>query len=207
MELLCNPYLLMAPFKKTQSQVATSSLPSRITNGRNCYVTPAFSRVHKKREQNQKWLHHPCRLGGPQRGRNPYVLEGPQKKGTKSKVATSPLPSRRPTKGRHCNVTPCVLRAPKKNGTKSEVSTSTVPSHGPTCGRNCNVTPEFSGVPKQGDKTRKSYITLALSRAQKWEELLRNPCLLGGPLERRQNQKWLHHPCLRGGPQVDVIAT
>ena len=31
-------------------------------------------------------------------------------------------------------------------------------------------------------------------------ELLRNPCILGGPHQRRQNQKCLPHPCLLGGP-------
>ena len=39
----------------------------------------------------------------------------------------------------------------------------------------------FSGVPTIGDKTKSGYITPAFSRAQKWAELLRKPCVLGGP--------------------------
>ena len=36
---------------------------------------------------------------------------------------------------------------------------------------------------------------------------LRNPCLLGVPNRRGQNQKWLHHPCLLGGPKMGGLAT
>ena len=43
--------------------------------------------------------------------------------------------------------------------------------------------------------------TLAFSGAQKRAELLRNPCILGGPQRqaRGENQKRLPHPCLLGG--------
>ena len=44
----------------------------------------------------QKWLHHPCLLGVPKRGRNGYItptLWGVPNKGTKSEWATSPLAS------------------------------------------------------------------------------------------------------------------
>ena len=41
----------------------------------------------------------------------------------------------------------------------------------------------------KGDKIRKGYITPAFSEAQKWAELLQNPCVLGVPQQRGQNQK------------------
>ena len=66
--------------KKTQSELATSPLPSRWpTSGRICCVTPAFSGVPSKGDKiksgyltfsgGHKWaelLHNPCILGGPQ---------------------------------------------------------------------------------------------------------------------------------------------
>ena len=67
--------------------------------------------------QNQKWLPHLCLLGGPQVGENaPYLLysRGSTAKGTKSKVATSPLPSRGPASGRKCYVTPAFSGVPSK---------------------------------------------------------------------------------------------
>ena len=60
---------------------------------------------------------------------------------------------------------------------------------------------------QQGDKIRSGYLTPAFSGAHKWAELLHNPCILGGPQTRGQNQKWLPHPCLLWGPQVGGIAT
>ena len=40
--------------------------------------------------------------------------QGSPKKGTKSELATSPLPSREPEKGRYCYVTPAFSGVPKK---------------------------------------------------------------------------------------------
>ena len=34
--------------------------------------------------------------------------------------------------------------------------------------------------------------------------MLRNPCVLRGPHQRGQNQKWLPHPCLSGGPHKGI---
>ena len=95
----------------TKSQVAASPLPSwGPKRGRICYVTPAFSGIPNKGEQNHKWLPHPCLLRGPKEGRyatsplrsrgSPTVGDenksGPQKGGS----ATSPLRSRgSPNKG------------------------------------------------------------------------------------------------------------
>ena len=61
-------------------------------------------------------------------------------------------------------------------------------------GQNCYITPAFSGVPnaKCGEKIKSGCLTPAFSGAQKRAELLRNPCILGGPQcqARGENQKW-----------------
>ena len=49
-------------------------------------------------------LHHPCFLGDP------------QQRGRKSQVATSPLPSWTPRRGRKCYVTPAFSGIPNKRG-------------------------------------------------------------------------------------------
>ena len=49
--------------------------------------------------------------------------------------------------------------------------------------------PAFSGDPNKKDKIRSGCLTLAFSGAQKRAEVLGNPCVLGGPQTRGQNQK------------------
>ena len=80
------------------------------------------------------------------------------------------------------------FRGSPTKGTKSELAASTLPSRGPKRGQKCYVTPAFSG-------------------AEKRAEMLRNPCILGGPQQRGRNQKWLPHPCLLGGPKKGGSAT
>ena len=60
-EMLHHPSILGGPQQRgAKSEVAASPLPSRgPKRGRKCYVTPAFSGVPNKGEQNQKWLPHP----------------------------------------------------------------------------------------------------------------------------------------------------
>ena len=72
----------------------------------------------------------------------PYPL-----KGTESKLATSPMPSRGPKRGRNGYITPAFSGVPNK-GTISELATSPLPSRGPKRGRNGCITPAFLGVPK-----------------------------------------------------------
>ena len=84
---------------------------------------------------------------------------------------------------------------------------SPLPSWGPKRGRNCYATRAFLGIPKNRDKIKSGSLTPAFSAAHKWAELLRNPCILGDPQQRGQNQKGLPHPCLLGGPHVGGIAT
>ena len=56
-------------------------------------------------------------FSGAQKGavvlHNPYVIS-PLEKGTQSKVATAPLPSRGPKGGRYCYATPAFSRIPTK---------------------------------------------------------------------------------------------
>ena len=69
--------------------------------------------------------------------------------------------------------------------------------------RSGSITATSSGVRIVG-KAQRGYIPPG--RAQKWAELLRNPCL-GGPQKRGPKQKYLHHPCLPISPQEGGIAT
>ena len=87
---------------------------------------------------------------------NPAFSGIPKKRGTKSEVAASPLPSRGPKNGRKCYANLAFSGIPKKKGTKSEVAASPLPSRGLRRGPKCYVTPAFSGVPnaKHGDKIR-----------------------------------------------------
>ena len=145
------------------------------------------------RGQNQNWLPHPCLLGGPQVGGIAMFTlhsRGSPKPSaeTKSEMAASPLPSRGPTGGR----SPLHSRGSPTKGRKSELATSSLPSRGPKRGRKCYVTLAFSGVPKSGDKIKSGYLTLDFSGAHKWAELLCYPCIVGGPQQRGQNQKWPH---------------
>ena len=98
------------------------------------------------------------------------------------------MPSRGPKRGRNLYLTPAFSGVPntKRADKIQEFATSSVPSPGPKTGKNCYVTPAFSGVPnaERGDKIRSGHLTRAFSRAQNRAELLRNPCILGGP--RRQ---------------------
>ena len=83
--------------------------------------------------------------------------------------------------------------------------TSPLPSPERRRGRKCYVTSAFPGVPgeKRREKIKSGYLTPAFSGAQKRAEVLRNPCILGGPQCQAWggNQKWLPHPYLLGGPE------
>ena len=110
-ELLPNPCILECSQTRGQNQ---KWLPhpchlrrgGRGTSGQNFYVTLAFSGVPKQRKKIWKWLPHPCLLGGAATGRNCYATLGASgvpkqgdkikwagEEGTRSKVATSSLPS------------------------------------------------------------------------------------------------------------------
>ena len=158
------------------------------------YLTRAFLGAQKRAEV----LRNPCTLGGPQcqaRGDTLYA---------------SPEPSWGPKRGQNCYGTPAFSVAANQKWTKSEVATSHLPSWGPKRGRKCYGTPAFSGIPQsKGDKIRIGYLTPTFLGAQKRAELLRNPCILGGPQRQAhgENQNGLPHPCLLGGPKEGGSAT
>ena len=69
------------------------------------------------------------------------------------------------------------------------------------------LNPAFWGSPIKGDKIRSGYISPTFSGAQKCADWLLNPCRLGVPNRKGQNQQWLHHPYLLGGPKMGRLAT
>ena len=134
-----------------------------------------------------KWLHHPCRLGGPQRSTR-----------RQQEMATWP------TCGQSGYITPAVLGVPNaQHGDNNEkwllgphvgkVATSPLPSWG-------------SPTLNAGTTMRNGYL------AHMWAKWLHHPCRLGVPNARAGTTmrngylthmwaKWLHHPCPLGGPQ------
>ena len=233
-----HPCILGVPQRQVwgaKSEVAASPMPSwGPKRGRKCYVTLAFSGIPnaKRGEQNQKWLPHPCLLGGPKEGGNataPLQSRGSPTPSAGSKVKSGYLTlaflgaQKRAEMLRH----PCIIgdRQRQAWGAKSEVATSPLPSWGPKRGRKCYITPALSGVPnakhgKQnqkwlphpcllegpteggnatsplhsrrsptpsaGSKVRSGYLTLVLLRAQKRAKMVRHPCKPGFP----QRQAW-----------------
>ena len=146
---------------------------------RNPYILGGPQR--QARGENQKWLPHPCLLGGPKEGGSATLTLHSWR---------SPTPSA---------------------GRNSEVATSLLPSRGPKRGRKCYVSPTLSEVPnaKRGEKLRSGCLTPPFSGAQKRAESLRNPCILGVPQRqaRGENQKWLPSRRTKGGRKCYVTPT
>ena len=141
-QLLRNPCILRVPNPKNGDKTSSGYLthasggPRR---GPTCYITPAFagipnpkSRVKMRSsylnpafsgaQKSAEFLCNPCILGG-----SPMPTTG-----TKSHVATSPLPYRGTRRGRNCYATPTFLGVPNaKNRDKI---------------RSGNLTPTFSGA-------------------------------------------------------------
>ena len=91
-------------------------------------------------------------------------------------MATSPLPSRGPKRGRNCYVTPAFSGVPNaKRGDKIRTGYLTPAFSGPRRGWNCYVTPAFSGVPnaKCTDKIRSVGVSTPNSRGHTkvWESI------------------------------------
>ena len=82
--------------KKVGDKIAFSGIPNKGEQNQKCSPTKGnkirsgcLSGAQKRAEM----LHHPC------------IRRDPQRRGTKSEVAASPLPSRGPKRGRKCYVT------------------------------------------------------------------------------------------------------
>ena len=118
----------------------------------------------------ERWLHHPSRLGGPHRFRaRGRIRSGPQV----GKVATSPLPPRGSPQ----------LQSGGQN------------HKWPTSGQGGYVTPAALGVPTASERGAESEV------AHKWARWLHHPCRLGGPHRFRAGGR------IRSGPQLGKVAT
>ena len=196
---------------------------------------PCILEDPQQKGQNHNWMPHPCLLKGIKLGGNatsPLHSRGSPTKGTKSELATSPLPSRGLEIGRKCYITPAFSGISNKGGTMR--IGCLIPK------RKCYITPTFSGIPNKGDKiridsppylltstahtytntktnTEACYFTGTGDSQQRgqnqnwqphpWAEVLHNPNILGDPQQRGQHQDWLPHLCLLRGPKVGTNAT
>ena len=201
--MLCHSCILRGPQQRgIKSEVATPPLPSGgAKRGRKCYVTLALLGVPNEKEQNEMWQPHFCLLGGPKEGRNAMetlhsrgsptpstgskIRSGPQQGGTKSEVATSPVPSPGPKRGRICYVT-LAFSGVLNKGEQSQ-----------------KWLPHFCllGGPKEGENATAPLVSWGSPTPI-------TACKIrGGPNKGEQNQNWLSHPCLLGGPKEGRNAT
>ena len=177
------------------------------TNGRIGYITPAVWGVTNALERGTKsevahkwtdWLHHPCRMGGPQHFRaRDKIRSGPHVDGLATSLmpyGRSPTPEKGgenhkwPTNGRIGYITPAAWGVPNalERGTKSEVAHKCADwLHHP-----CRM-----GVPNASEGGGKSQL------AHKWADWLHHTCRMGGLQHFRAKDK------IRSGPQVDGLAT
>ena len=105
----------------------------------------------------------------------------PNRKGTKSELATSPLPSRGAQRGRKCYATHAFSGAPNRKGRNSEWATLALPSQVP---KECGIVTQplcSRGSRIERDQITTRDLTLAFSGAPKRAERPHNPCVVGGP--------------------------
>ena len=137
-------------------------------------------------------------------------------------MATSPLPSRGPKRGRKCYGTPAFSGIPGKGGQNLRWLAHPCLLGGPKEGTYATPPLHSRGSPRPsaGCKIRSGYLTPAFSGAQKRAEMLRHPYILGDPQRQarraksevvpnkgEQNLRWLPHPCLLEGPKEGGNAT
>ena len=182
--MLDHPCILGDPqLRGTKLKVAAPPLPSRgPKRGRKCYITLAFLGIPNVGDKNQKWLPHPCLVGGL--GEGPIAMSTVHSRG-------SPTPST----GRKFK------SGPLQRGTKSKVAASPLSSRRPKRGRKCYITPACSGIPNLGDKNQKRLPHLCFSGAQKRAEMLHHPCILGDPQLRGRKSKVAASPLPSRGPK------
>ena len=149
------------------------------TSVRKRYIAPAFSGIPKD-------MGNKIRIGEAHKWaetrRHPWILGDPQRHGGQNQDWRGPEVGGNAISPLHSGGSPTTW------GTKSELV-------GPTSGRKCYVTPAFSGIPRDmRDKIR-------IGGAHKCAETLHQPCILGDPQTRgEQNQNWW-------SPQVGGNAT
>ena len=195
--------------------------------GTGVLLNPAFSGAHKRAEV----LRNPCILGGPQRkGRveNEYwlpdhcLLKGLEEGGSatqplrsrgsptpsvgrKSEVATSPLPSRGPRRGRKCYVIPAFSGVPDAKRREKFRSGYLTPAFSAgQRGRKCYVTPAFSWVPnaKRGKKIKRAASPLPSRGPRRGRKCYITPAFSGIPnAKRRRNSEVATSPLPSWGPK------
>ena len=230
--------------------VATSPLPPRgspplqsggrnqkwPTNGQGGYITLAASGIPTPAERGAKsevahkwarWLHHPCRLGDPQRLKTGgKIRSGPQM----GKVATSPLPPRGspplqsggrnqkwPTNGQGGYITLAAsgIPTPAERGAKSEVAHKWARWLHHPCRLGDPQRLKTGGKIRSGPQMGKVATSPLPPRGSP-------PLQIGGVKSEVAHKwaRWLHHPCrpgdpqrfraggkIRSGPQVGKVAT
>ena len=172
--------------------------------------TPAFSEAHewaewlcnrfilkgpKTREQNQKWLPHPCLRGGPKRGWPCYVT-----------LAFSRIPNASAgNKIRSGYLIPALSRPHKQGGTTTSHPCILGGHERQRGGKNQKWLPQpcLLGSQKEGGIGKPPLhsregptpsagtakcLTPTVSRAHKWAELLSKPCILGGPHQQARGE-------------------
>ena len=176
------------PSAVRKSEVATSPLAfSRAQKREEVLRHPCILGGPQRQacEENQKGLPDLCLLGGPKEGGNamsPLHSRGcpTPSAGRKSDVATSPLPSRGPKRGRKCYFTPAFSGVPNtKRGEKI---------------RSGYLTDAFSGAQKRAEMLCHPCI-LGGPQRQAWGEdqkWLPHAYLLGGPKEGGNAPSPLH---------------
>ena len=177
------------------------------TSGQCGYITHASWGVPTASERGAesqvahkwaRWLHNPCRLGGPHRFRAGGRITGRLQVG---KVVIEPLPHggslslqrggqnhRWPTTGQGGYVSPAASGStPLQSGGQNQ--------RWHTTGQGGYVTPAAWGVPTASERGAESQV------AHKWARWLRNPCGLGVP---HRFGAW---GTITGNPQVGKVAT
>ena len=191
-EWLCNPDILGGPQRQARGQNQMWLPHPYLLQGPKeggIAATLVFSRVADAKRGDQ------IRIGcltptfcRPKRWHNCYVtrafLGSPTPSaGTKSDVASSPVPSQGPKRWRNCYVTPAISGVQRQaRGPNQMWLTHPCLLGGQKWAELLRNPCILGGSPTpRGDKIRIGCLTLAFSGAQKMAELPRNPCILGGP--------------------------
>ena len=190
----------------THSELAASVMPPRgPKSGRKCYFTPAFSGVPNKGKQNQNWLPQPCLLGGRQVGGSAASSLNSQGCPTKENIfelAASTTPSRGPKRGRKCYVTAAFWGFPNKGEHIQNWLPQPCLLRGPKVGGSAMSPLHSRRSPTKGNIFRIGCLSHASSGAQKWAEVLRHPCILGGTHQRGTKSELAASPLHSRGPKL-----
>ena len=130
--------------------------------------------------------------------------------GRKSDVATSSLPSRRPTIGWNCYATPAFSGVPSQKGRKFRKKRLPHPYllRGAKEGGTTTQPLRSRGSPTKKVQNKNWLCHPCLVRSAKMRGIVTYLCILGGPQRVARGENWnsLPHPCLLTGPKEGGIA-